>query len=155
MGGPDMAPHTPQRSDRPGEAGVLLDTPQRSDRPGQAGAVLDTLAVSDSALAHPLDRAVVLATAPAATTPTPYGARCGGPAMGAALVLARDQEVADDGDQDHADEHEGPEGRERHVEASYVRPDVLAGVVLRWSFARTSAMVRELYARAFIHRRKS
>ena len=26
MGGPDMAPHTPQRSEHPGEAGVLLDT---------------------------------------------------------------------------------------------------------------------------------
>jgi hypothetical protein len=24
MGGPEMAPHTPQRSERPGEAGVLL-----------------------------------------------------------------------------------------------------------------------------------
>ena len=42
MGGPDMAPHTPQRSDRPGEAVALLDTPAR--RPGvrliAAGAVL-------------------------------------------------------------------------------------------------------------------
>ena len=27
MGGPDMAPHTPQRSARPGEAGARLDTP--------------------------------------------------------------------------------------------------------------------------------
>ena len=28
MGGPDMAPHTPQRSEHPGEAGALLDTPR-------------------------------------------------------------------------------------------------------------------------------
>ena len=28
MGGPDMAPHTPQRSEPPGEAGALLDTPR-------------------------------------------------------------------------------------------------------------------------------
>jgi len=27
MGGPEMAPHTPQRSGRPGEAGVPLDLP--------------------------------------------------------------------------------------------------------------------------------
>jgi hypothetical protein len=26
MGGPDMAPHTPRRSDRPGEAVAVLDT---------------------------------------------------------------------------------------------------------------------------------
>ena len=25
MGGPDMAPHTPQRSEHPGEPGALLD----------------------------------------------------------------------------------------------------------------------------------
>jgi hypothetical protein len=28
MGGPEMAPQTPQRSSRPGEAGALLDSPQ-------------------------------------------------------------------------------------------------------------------------------
>jgi len=38
-GGPDMAPHTPQRSERPGQAGSLL-YPQRSRRPGQAGSLL-------------------------------------------------------------------------------------------------------------------
>ncbi len=27
MGGPDMAPHPPQRSERPRVAGALLDTP--------------------------------------------------------------------------------------------------------------------------------
>jgi len=26
VGGPDMAPHTPQRSERPGEPGAPLDT---------------------------------------------------------------------------------------------------------------------------------
>ena len=57
MGGPDMAPHTPQRSERRGEAVALLDAargfrgyrgldtipipPQRSDRRGEAVAVLD------------------------------------------------------------------------------------------------------------------
>jgi len=28
MGGPDMAPHTPRRSERPGKAVALLDTPR-------------------------------------------------------------------------------------------------------------------------------
>jgi len=28
MGGPDMAPQTPQRSEHPGEAVALLDTPR-------------------------------------------------------------------------------------------------------------------------------
>jgi len=50
MGGLDRAPQTPQRSDRPGEAGAVLDLgtgswapqpPQRSDRASEAGAVLD------------------------------------------------------------------------------------------------------------------
>ncbi len=45
MGGPDMAPHTPQRSERPGQAVALLDmappTPRRSERPGGAVALLD------------------------------------------------------------------------------------------------------------------
>jgi len=46
MGGPEMAPQTPQRSERPGAAGSLLylawgprngpQTPQRSERPGTA-----------------------------------------------------------------------------------------------------------------------
>src|SRR5438445_4222981 len=40
MGGPEMAPHTPQRSSRPGEAVARLD-PQRSSRPGEAVARLD------------------------------------------------------------------------------------------------------------------
>ena len=31
MGGPDMAPHTPQRSEPPGEAVALLDTPTGSE----------------------------------------------------------------------------------------------------------------------------
>jgi len=35
-----MAPHTPQRSSRPGEAVARLD-PQRSSRPGEAVARLD------------------------------------------------------------------------------------------------------------------
>src|SRR6267142_1817878 len=30
--GPEMAPHAPQRSSRPGEAGPRLDTPQRLSR---------------------------------------------------------------------------------------------------------------------------
>jgi hypothetical protein len=30
MGGPDMAPQTPQRSERPGETVALVDTPTRS-----------------------------------------------------------------------------------------------------------------------------
>ena len=30
MGGPDMAPHAPQRSERPGSPGALLDTPTDS-----------------------------------------------------------------------------------------------------------------------------
>src|SRR6267142_6338523 len=47
MGGPDMAPQTPQRSVRPGEAAAHLD-PQRSVRPGEAAAHLDpVLTVSD------------------------------------------------------------------------------------------------------------
>jgi hypothetical protein len=46
MGGPDMAPHTPQRSEHPGEAVALLDTPQRSEHPGEAVALLDTPAGS-------------------------------------------------------------------------------------------------------------
>src|SRR5947199_2950498 len=41
-----MAPHTPQRSSRPGEPVALLDhapphTPQRSSRPGEPVALLD------------------------------------------------------------------------------------------------------------------
>jgi YfiH family protein len=50
MGGPDMAPQTPQRSERPGEPGAPLDctrgsgepaqTPQRSGQPGEPGAAL-------------------------------------------------------------------------------------------------------------------
>src|SRR2546425_7253675 len=40
MGGPEMAPHTPQRSSRPGEAVARLDL-QRSGRPGEAVAPLD------------------------------------------------------------------------------------------------------------------
>src|SRR2546428_9709721 len=42
MGGPEMAPHTPRRSSRPGKAVARLDnpphTPQRSSRPGNPGA---------------------------------------------------------------------------------------------------------------------
>jgi len=34
-----MAPHTPQRSSRPGEAVARLDPP-RSSRPGEAGSLL-------------------------------------------------------------------------------------------------------------------
>jgi hypothetical protein len=30
MGGPDMAPHTPKRSEHPGEAVALFDTPAGS-----------------------------------------------------------------------------------------------------------------------------
>jgi len=53
MGGPEMAPQTPQPSERPGEAVPLLwiaparggpdmapPTPQRSERPGEAGSLL-------------------------------------------------------------------------------------------------------------------
>ncbi len=42
MGGPDMAPHTPPRSARPGDAAARLDPP-RSARPGDAAARLDPL----------------------------------------------------------------------------------------------------------------
>jgi len=53
VGGPEMAPHTPQRSGRPGKAVPPLDnplgvrpemaphTPQRSGRPGKAVPPLD------------------------------------------------------------------------------------------------------------------
>src|SRR5439155_7763264 len=55
MGGPEMAPHTPQRSERPGKPGPLLEhpgsfrggpdmaphTPQRSERPGKPGPLLE------------------------------------------------------------------------------------------------------------------
>ena len=41
MGGPEMAPQTPQRSSPPGQAGVRLDPSQRSSPPGQAGVRLD------------------------------------------------------------------------------------------------------------------
>jgi len=45
MGGPEMAPQTPQRSERPGEPVPLLDLaphpPQRSERPGQPVPLLD------------------------------------------------------------------------------------------------------------------
>src|SRR2546426_6024091 len=40
MGGPEMAPHPPQRSSRPGAAVARLDPP-RSSRPGAAVARLD------------------------------------------------------------------------------------------------------------------
>jgi len=50
MGGPEMAPQTPQRSERPGAAGALLylawgprngpQPPQPSERPGKAVALL-------------------------------------------------------------------------------------------------------------------
>jgi len=65
MGGPEMAPQTPQRSECPGEPGALVDrargpemarlsymgspemaphqTPQRSERPGEPGAPVDNL----------------------------------------------------------------------------------------------------------------
>src|SRR2546429_4761750 len=38
-GEPEMAPHTPQRSERPGEAGSLLYTPRRSDAPRRSRGV--------------------------------------------------------------------------------------------------------------------
>ena len=59
MGGPEMAPHTPQRSERRGKAVALLDTPRaprnmggpekaphtskRSERPGKGVALRDTV----------------------------------------------------------------------------------------------------------------
>jgi len=42
MGGPDMAPHTPPRSSRPGGPGARLDSDPRSSRPGEPGARLDS-----------------------------------------------------------------------------------------------------------------
>jgi len=42
MGGPDMAPHTPQRSERPGKPVALLYPGQRSERPGKPVALLYT-----------------------------------------------------------------------------------------------------------------
>jgi N-methylhydantoinase A len=42
MGGPDMAPHTPPRSERPGEPAALLDTPRGAPRyPGEPAALLE------------------------------------------------------------------------------------------------------------------
>ena len=45
MGGPEMAPQTPQRSERPGQPVPLLDLaphpPKRSERPGQPVPLLD------------------------------------------------------------------------------------------------------------------
>ncbi len=41
MGGPEMAPQTPQRSGRPGEPVAPLDPPQSSGRPGEPGPPLD------------------------------------------------------------------------------------------------------------------
>src|SRR5690348_3243451 len=41
-GGPPAPPDPPQRSERPGEPAALLDTPQRSERPGEPMALLDT-----------------------------------------------------------------------------------------------------------------
>src|SRR5712692_3406145 len=35
MGGPDMAPHTPRRSEHPGEAGALLDPPDARSTPAK------------------------------------------------------------------------------------------------------------------------
>jgi hypothetical protein len=49
MGGPDTAPHTPRRSERPGKPVALLDTPRRSERPGKPGALL-VLGYSDRLL---------------------------------------------------------------------------------------------------------
>jgi ComF family protein len=42
MGGPEMAPHAPQRSERPGGPVALVDAPQRSERPGGPVALVDT-----------------------------------------------------------------------------------------------------------------
>src|SRR5947208_208014 len=45
VGGPEMAPHTPPRSSRPGEPGPRLDsphTPPRSSPPGEPGSRLDS-----------------------------------------------------------------------------------------------------------------
>ena len=41
LGGPEMAPQTPQRSARPGESVTLLDPGPRSARPGEPVALLD------------------------------------------------------------------------------------------------------------------
>ncbi len=41
LGGPEMAPQTPQRSSRPGEAEPRLEPPQGSSRPGEAEPRLD------------------------------------------------------------------------------------------------------------------
>jgi len=35
MGGLDRAPHTPRRSERPGQAAALLDTPRGSEEPAR------------------------------------------------------------------------------------------------------------------------
>ena len=44
MGGPEMAPQTPQGSGRPGEPVAPLDPPQSSGRPGEPGPPLDLAA---------------------------------------------------------------------------------------------------------------
>src|SRR6266404_2966367 len=64
MGGPEMAPQTPQRSERPGEPGPLLDhpnpqTPQRSERPGEPGPLLDDRDSFTSSGPPPQSRAAV------------------------------------------------------------------------------------------------
>src|SRR6266404_4147846 len=84
MGGPEMAPQTPQRSERPGEPGPLLDhpnpqTPQRSERPGEPGPLLDDRDSFTSSGPPPQSRAAV---------------RHGGhDVVGAALEGARDTAV--------------------------------------------------------------
>ena len=46
MGGPDMAPHTPQRSSRPGEAGALLGMPLQARRIAAAAAFVVVLGLA-------------------------------------------------------------------------------------------------------------
>src|SRR2546425_7202373 len=71
VGGPDMAPHTPQRSSRPGEPGARLDTPPRSSRPGEPGARLDTPTRSS----RPREPGPRLDTPPRSSRPREPGAR--------------------------------------------------------------------------------
>jgi len=71
VGGPDMAPHSPQRSSRPGKPRARLDTPQRSSRPGKPRARLDTPQRSS----RPGEPGARLDAAPRSSRPGEPGAR--------------------------------------------------------------------------------
>src|SRR2546430_2714263 len=71
VGGPDMAPHTPQRSSRPREPGARLDAAPRSSRPREPGARLDAAPRSS----RPREPGARLDSAPRSSRPREPGAR--------------------------------------------------------------------------------